>query len=510
MNASPNEKRLAYSDHIRPAAEDAARQLIRSWCDYGPQNGNQCDVNTLPGIHGDIARRVLEAIAHGAEGFTGIFPHFTAAPEGLKIGFIECNEVFSPRPGDCGPLLEIIARHHRAFKLDVLTDRLLAVRELVDDPKPVLAEIAALAAEGGGKTNSLIVDGVNSYPTETPAEDVILGNGWLRRGDIANFISTAGAGKSVAVTQAPMAWGIGLPYMGIHPARPLRILLFSGEDDGVTIGQCREGFLEHSETITGRQLTAKDLEPLDSMLRTEFSREHVGLRFHIHLDRLLTESPADLVIINPLLSYVGGEIVACASEWLRAGLMPILQKHGCAALIAHHTGKMSKDGWENTDDTYSAIGGGEMANIPRSILTLRPTPADGLSVLRVAKRQTTGWKDDCGNFTASYFLRRTNDPTRPAWLPVGSDEAEELLDASKGTGGGARAGKKATSADVVKAVETGAMERQALIKWIERVCTCSDKTAIAAINDAEAKCLVSSYTEPNPKGGNRIKWFRIP
>ena len=113
-----------------------------------------------------------------------------------------------------------------------------------------------------------------------------------------------------------------------------------------TIGQCREGFLEHTEAITGRQLSAADLEPLDLMLRIEFCREHVGLRFHPHLAALLREESADLVIINPLLSYIGGEVVAEASTWLRAGLMPILQEHKCAALIAHHTPKLAKDGWQ--------------------------------------------------------------------------------------------------------------------------------------------------------------------
>ena len=364
----------------------------------------------------------------------------------------------------------------------------------------------------GAKADSLIVFGVNGYPTEVPPETVILGNGWARRGDIVNFISTAGAGKSVAVTQAPMAWGLGLPYLGIHPARPLRVLLFSGEDDGVTIGQCREGFLEHSEAITGRQLTAADLEPLDSMLRIEFCREHVGPRFHAHLDRLLTESPADLVIINPLLSYVGGEIVACASEWLRAGLMPILQKHDCAALIAHHTGKMAKDGWENTDDTYSAIGGGEMANVPRSILTLRPTAADGLSVLKVSKRQTTGWTDSDGDFTTSYFIRRTNDPTRPAWLPVDSDEAQELIGERKPAGNAGKGNKKAAVADVVACLESGAMQRKALIEWVMKRCNCSERPAREAIDEAVKgkDKAVSTYTEPNPKGGHRLRWFCIP
>jgi hypothetical protein len=124
-------------------------------CDYGSKNGNQCDVSTLPGIHADIARRVLDAIAQGAEGFAGIYPHFTTAPEGLRTEFIECNEVYSPRPEHCGPLLEIIAKHHRAFHMDVLADRLRVILERGDNPANILREIAKLEAECAPVNHSL-------------------------------------------------------------------------------------------------------------------------------------------------------------------------------------------------------------------------------------------------------------------------------------------------------------------------------------------------------------------
>jgi hypothetical protein len=356
---------------------------------------------------------------------------------------------------------------------------------------------------------SLLLRGVNHYPTEIPPETILLGNGWMRRGDVVTFISTAGAGKSVAVTQAAMAWGLGLPYAGIAPRCPLKILLFSGEDDGVTIGQCREGFLEHSEAITGRQLTAKDLEPLDRMLRTEFSRENVGLHFHEHLAGLLTEEPADLVIINPLLSYVGGEIVACVSGWLRAGLMPILQAHDCGALIAHHTPKLAKDGWENTDDTYSAIGGAEVANIPRSVLTLRPTPAAGLSVLSVSKRQTTGWKDDGGDYCPRLFLQRTDNPERPAWIPIGTEQAGDMIAEAKPArddkGG---ASQKVQPGDVAVIVRQKPIAQQDVIARLCNLRSCSNRTAREAITKAMLTGI-ESFDERNPKGGKAIKWLRM-
>jgi hypothetical protein len=492
-------------------AEDAARQIIYSWCECGRHAANDFPPDRFPNTTlRTIAEKLSSPTEGKAIGWPDALPLFSE--EHLRAAFIECTEgMFPPTPDACKPLVDSL----RAFYVEKRQREIAgAIRQAIDSGDEIgghLAELAKIEAEADGKTDSRIVEGVLSFPTEIPAERVLLGTGWGRRGDILTLISTAGNGKSVAMAQAAMAWGIGLPYLGIRPARPLRVLLFSGEDDEVTIGQCREGLLEHSEAITGRQLSAADLQPLNSMLRTEFCREHVGPRFHTHLARLLREQPADLVIINPLLSYVGGEIVACASEFLRAGLMPILQQFDCAALLAHHTGKMAKDGWENTEDTYSAIGGGEMANIPRAILTLRPTAAEGLSVLKVSKRQTTGWKDAAGKFSTSYFVRRSDNPERPAWLPVDSDEAAELMAASKGGSASGKGNRKVTVEHVTDAVATGAVQQQALIESLRRTCQpCCAKTASKAILIAERSGAVSSFTEPNPNGGKCIKWLCLP
>lgn len=351
-----------------------------------------------------------------------------------------------------------------------------------------------------------LVRGVSDFPTDTPPERVLLGNGWLRRSDCATFISSAGAGKSVGMTQAAIAWGLGLPYFGIHPAHPLRVLLFSGEDDDVTLGQCREGLLDHGEAVTGRRIERGELVALSDTLRVDFSREHVGDRFHGRLAKLLSEEPADLVLVNPLFTYVGGDIVKEASHWFRVGLLPILQEHDAAAIVASHTNRMAKDSWDNTDDIYSGIGGGEIANIPRSVLTLRPTKDDGLFVLKVGKRQTTGWKDGDGNFTPAYFLRRSSDPSRPAWLPVAHDEATELLDEA-GTGTKHR---KCTPADALACLATGAMARPQLLESMKRRCGCGLSAAKTALAEARRNEAVHEWEEPNPNGGKAVLWFCLP
>ena len=269
-----------------------------------------------------------------------------------------------------------------------------------------------------------VVRGFMSFPTYPPPEDVLAGDAWFRYGDIHFLNSGAGMGKSVGIGQLSIAWALGLPYFGIWPSRPLKIIHFCGEDDESTLGQIREGFLANSEAITGRKLTAQDLAPLDSMVRTDFSREFTGDAFLARLEEMLIEEHADVILINPLLSFIGGPIVETVSEFLREGLGPILARHRCATLISHHTCKLNKDSWDNMDFTYSGIGGGEVANVPRSILTLAPTRVKELMVLKASKRTTTGWRDGDGAFMDYAYFQRTDNPTRPAWIPVGHHPGE--------------------------------------------------------------------------------------
>jgi hypothetical protein len=503
--------------HLEPGAILHAEMILAAIMENGPVGPLNIDPKIMPTpeLEG-LATLILHGCEIGRRGWTEFFSlgtHSTDLPQDhdyLRCKLAAISESALLRPQGYGNSVRAVIEYNRVRSRQFLVWKLAAEVAAGRSGADFIAQLAALESEdAGGKVHSMLIHGVMDYPTESPPETILLGNGWARRGDVLTLISTAGAGKSVAVIQSAMAWGLGLPYLGIHPARPLRIVLFSGEDDGVTIGQCREGFLDNSEAITGRKLTAQDLAPLDSMLRIEFIREHVGVRFHAHLASLLRDEPADLVIVNPLLSYLGGEVVSTASEWLRAGLMPILQDHDCAALVAHHTPKLAKDGWENTDDTYSAIGGAELANIPRAILTLRPTGADGLSVLKVSKRQTTGWQDSDGKYVSHFFIRRTDDPTRPAWLPVDADEAQDEIDAGK-PAGSAKGTKKATPDKVAGIVSASGSEvaRQDLIARTAALCECAHRTAQDAVKAAEGLGLIQPIEKPTGRGGKNAIFYR--
>ncbi len=375
-----------------------------------------------------------------------------------------------------------------------------------DGPRAITNDTLALAA-GESPDQSEVVRGFTEFPTHPPAEDVLAGDAQFRVTDIHMWNAPAGEGKSVAMSQTSMAWAMNLPYCGIYPTRPLKIIHFCGEDDASTIGQCREGFLLHSKAITGRQLTAANLKPLDIMVRTDFSRQFTGDAFLRRLDAMLTEEHADLILINPLLSFIGGSIVETVSVFLREGLGPILKRHRCAALISHHTCKLNKDSWENMDFTYSGIGGGEVANIPRSVFTLAPTKVDGLRVLHVSKRKTVGWKDDEGKFTDHAYFKRTDDPKRPAWLPVTHGEAAEMMEAVYSSGSGRN--KKATIEHVMEALATGAMTRQALIETVMRKCGCGISTAKTAISNAQLGSI-SSFTDKDKNTNRDVRFFCLP
>lgn len=371
-------------------------------------------------------------------------------------------------------------------------------------PKPITLETLA---EGAGEKTGILHHGVNGFPTDADPKSILVGvRGQIRVAENHFFNSYAGGGKSTSSAGMAMAWGLGLPYMGLTPTRPLRILHMNGEDDEATMGQCREGFLRHSEAITGRRLTRANLAPLDTMLRTDFSREYVGPAFVTRLDKLLSEVPADILFINPLLSFIGGEIVAEASNFLRVLLGPLLMRHQCAALTFHHTVKLNRDSWQNMDPTYSGIGGGEVANVPRSVFTLQPTAVEGLARLFVAKRKLADWKDADGKYSDHAYFRRTEDSTRPAWLPVNHAEALELI-GETAKSGGAGSGRKADAEDVFAALESGAMSRTGLLDYVQRVRRCSETVAKAALSSARRTGKVHDFSERNAKTGRAEMWF---
>jgi hypothetical protein len=267
--------------------------------------------------------------------------------------------------------------------------------------------------------------------------------------------------------------------------------------------------MAHAEAIFGKPLSPDDLQGLDSMLRTEHGQRLSGDAFIAHVDRLLEAEPVDVVILNPMLSFVVGDLVSEVGGFLRQKLAVLAEKHDCAFLIFHHTIKLRKGSWDEIDPIYSATGGAEPANVGRSILCLAPTPVLGLYVLHVGKRTSTGWTDDDGNFVDKVYFKRGTNPKRPGWLPVSHAEAVELIGEAKGKKGSSR---KCSAEYVVEVLRgnDGRAWRADLLDMIATACDCSVATAKKSLDEARHAGLISEVMKKPLNGGQKQLWLFLP
>ena len=122
-----------------------------------------------------------------------------------------------------------------------------------------------------------------------------------------------------------------------------------------------------------------------------------GRDFFVRLERLIRDWQPDIVILDPLLAFVGGDLSRqeVAADFLRHRLNPILHRAGIACLIVHHTGKPVRDGKEGPHQDYSGLGSSELSNWARAICNL--TVEGDAYCLTLGKRgPRAGILDDMG------------------------------------------------------------------------------------------------------------------
>lgn len=232
--------------------------------------------------------------------------------------------------------------------------------------------------------------------------DCLFRGRWLNKGNCGLLISTSGIGKSSFTTQAAVHWGMGEAMLGICPTRPLRTLIVQAEDDEYDIVSFRSGTRIGLSTELNR-----DFRMVEEAEKNVLVGTISGLTdddFFSWLADAIRACRPDLVIINPLHAFFGGnlnESQAC-STFLRQGLDPILKAPAtkCAALIVHHTGK-PKESSGSILASYIGNGSAELTNYPRSILAIRPhKEQEGFFELVGAKHgDRLGWRDSGGHLT---------------------------------------------------------------------------------------------------------------
>lgn len=219
---------------------------------------------------------------------------------------------------------------------------------------------------------------------ETPGPDsedpeCLFQNRWLRRGMCGAVVSTSGVGKSSFSIQAATVWAAGQECLGIRPLRPLKVGIFQAEDDEYDVANFRDR-IRIGLTLE-MEWTPEQIQAAESRVTFCALDGSTGERFVEHLRRKQEQHHFDLIIINPLFAFFGGDTNDgnAMTAFLRHGIDPLIKadETKCGCIIIHHTGKPNKEALSQGDvfKAYLGSGSSEFTNYIRSAIVL--TPYDG-------------------------------------------------------------------------------------------------------------------------------------
>ena len=326
-----------------------------------------------------------------------------AAKKAIKAAKFRPEDMFSDPEARAN--FEVFAQHGAE-----VFGGMLGGRPLAEIATPYIEkELARIAAEYRRRLaeTDRTLDQFETPGPDSEDPDCLFQNRWLRRGACGAIVSTSGVGKSSFSMQAATVWAGGEECLGVRPLKPLKIGIFQSEDDEYDVANFRDRIrigLAADLGWTPDQI--RDAERRVTFCALDGS---TGARFVEHLRRKQTQHHFDLVIINPLFAFFGGDLNDGSemSAFLRHGIDPLIKAEDtkCGCIIIHHTGKPNKEALSQGDifKSYLGSGSGEFTNYIRSALVLTPWNGGkkhGVFDLIGAKHgDKLGWKDFNGKPT---------------------------------------------------------------------------------------------------------------
>ncbi len=240
------------------------------------------------------------------------------------------------------------------------------------------------------------------------------------------LVGPTGIGKSSFILQGAVAWAAGCSHFGIIPKAPMRCLIVQAENDDGDIAEMRDGVVSgmvESGIISGDRAE-------QALQRVFIARDvtSAGDGFGAALDRYISETKPDLVILDPAFSYLGGESNSAqdVGHFLRGVVNPVILKHHVGIIICHHTNKplagKEKSDWQAGDFAYLGAGSAEWANWARAVIAIRSIGSDTVFQLVAAKRGgRLRWDDEEGTRTTTRFI--AHGTSGIYWRPVTGEEA---------------------------------------------------------------------------------------
>jgi hypothetical protein len=292
------------------------------------------------------------------------------------------------------------------------------------DPDTLLAftEGSLKAAQGRGAKSGapakMEADALLAFD-RTNDPNTVLGNRWLCKGGSALIVSQAGVGKSSLMMQAAVHWAVGgrKDFFGIKAKRPLRVVIVQAEND---FGDVAEAY---QDVVAGAQLWPDERVTLDDNLAIFRDANSVGEAFPGMLRDLITTHRADLIFVDPLLSFAGIDIAdqEQASRFLRHDLNRVLVETGVVLIAMHHTTKpraaKDKEGQTIADLAYSGAGSSEFVNYFREVAVLvRQQGDEPIFKFGLTKRRgRAGLKDVSGDFAGEISIRHARAKGEIRW-----------------------------------------------------------------------------------------------
>ena len=280
------------------------------------------------------------------------------------------------------------------------------------DPSVLLAyaegELKATTARATKKTGPQRMDFDTLLSVDRKNDpNSVIGNRWLCKGGSLLIVGQSGTGKSSLMMQAAVHWALGRDFFGIKPGKPLRSIILQAENDAGDVAEALQ------DVVAGAYLDGDDRKTLAEQLAIFRDTVSTGTAFTDALRTLIVSHQADIVFVDPLLSFAGIDVSdqEQASRFLRHDLAPILLETGAVLVAMHHTGKpkaaADKEGQTVADLAYSGLGSSEFTNYFRECAVLfRCQGEEPIYKFGLTKRRgRAGLKDANGDFKGEIYIR---------------------------------------------------------------------------------------------------------
>jgi ABC-type transport system involved in cytochrome c biogenesis ATPase subunit len=290
------------------------------------------------------------------------------------------------------------------------------------DPDTLLEHYARLSEGRKGRKVKvgparMDFDALMSFKRKEDPTCILGSNRWLCKGGSMLIVGQSGTGKSSLMMQAAVLWCMGRDFFGIKPVKALRAVVLQAENDAGDISEALQ------DVIAGAYLDSEEKATLRDHLAIFRDTVSTGTTFTAALRQLIIDQRADIVFIDPLLSFAGIDVSdqEQASKFLRHDLAPILLETGAVLVAMHHTGKpkaaSDKEGHTVADLAYAGLGSSEFTNWFREVAVLfRCQGEEPIYKFGLTKRRgRAGLKDSTGQFKAEINIRHSSDKEVIRW-----------------------------------------------------------------------------------------------